>query len=663
MAIEGAKLDVNGIVSQLMSLEQRPIAMLNKKEGDYQAKISAYGGISGALSSFQTATQELSKPEKFKTIKATSADAAVVTVTATEKAAIGNHSISISSLAQAQKLVAEGQTSDTANIGSGVASKITFDFGSISGGDFDKSSGNYKGASFASNGQESKSISIDSGNNTLQGIRDAINAAKIGIKATIINDGSELPYTLALSTDKLGTDNSIKISVEGDEAISNLLTQDPAGRQQLSQTLAAQNATFNIDGVSVNSSSNSIADVIPGIALELKSTTDKAVSISVANDGSGITTSVQGFVKAYNDLNKTLQDLSSYNAATKQGAVLQGDSTVRLLQSQILNVLNTPITNTGGSLTTLSQIGISIQRDGNMEVDTAKLNAAINKSPADVASLFTTVGKSSDPHITYNSADLKTNSGSYPLNVTKLATHGSLGGCEEIESRIIEEGDNDQLNVSVNGVTASVTLAPGTYTFDSLANEIQAKINGASKLTESGNTVSVKHDEFGMIITSNAYGSKSKVDISGSGALNLFGKTPVRVIGTDVMGTINGAPAIGSGQNLTAASGGAEGVKILIDGGSTGERGKINYSQGYAYKLNNLLTAVLASDGPLQSRKNGINASIKDVDNHRDKIEQRLPQQEARYRRQYSTLETMLSNMSKTSSYLSQQLSNLPRPY
>ena len=137
----------------------------------------------------------------------------------------------------------------------------------------------------------------------------------------------------------------------------------------------------------------------------------------------------------------------------------------------------------------------------------------------------------------------------------------------------------------------------------------------------------------------------------------------MRVTGADVEGTINGAPASGSGQSLTATSGGAEGVKILIDGGSTGERGKINYSQGYAIKLNSLLTAVLASDGPLQSRKNGINASIKDVDDHRDKIQQRLPLQEARYRRQYSTLETMLSNMSKTSSYLSQQLSNLPRPY
>jgi flagellar hook-associated protein 2 len=663
MAIEGAKLDVNGIVSQLMSLEQRPIAALNKKEGDYQAKISAYGGISGALSSFQTATQELSKPDKFKTIKATTSDATVLTATATEKAVIGNHSISVSSLAQAEKLVAEGQTSDTANIGSGIPTKITFDFGSISGGDFDKSSGIYKGASFASSGRESKTITIDSGNNTLQGIRDAINAAKLGIKATIINDGSELPYTLALSPEKLGADNSIKVSVEGDESISNLLSHDPAGRQQLSQTLAAQNATFDFDGVTVNSSSNSIANVIPGISFELKSTTEKSIGISITNDGSAITSTVQDFVKSYNDLNKTLQDLSSYNPATKQGAVLQGDSTVRLLQSQIRNVLNTPIANSGGALTNLSQVGITIQKDGSMDIDTSKLNAAISKNPTDVASLFTTVGKSSDPHITYNSAALKTDSGSYPLNVTKLATHGSLGGCEEIESRIIEEGDNDQLNVTVNGVSASVTLAPGTYTFDSLANEIQAKINGASKLSESGNSVAVKHDEFGMIVTSNAYGSKSKIEASGSGALNLFGKTPVRVTGADVEGTINGAPASGSGQSLTATSGGAEGVKILIDGGSTGDRGKINYSQGYAIKLNSLLTAVLASDGPLQSRKNGINASIKDVDDHRDKIQQRLPLQEARYRRQYSTLETMLSNMSKTSSYLSQQLSNLPRPY
>lgn len=663
MAIAGANLDVNGIVGQLMSIEQRPIAALNKKEADYQAKISAYGNISGALSSFQTSVQDLSNPEKFQSLKATSSDATVFTSTASGKAATGNHSISVNTLAQPQKLAAAGQASDTASIGLGEPSKITFDFGSISGGTLDPASGKYTGATFASNGQGSKTITIDAGNNTLQGIRDTINAAKIGVTASIVNDGSAMPFTLTLSPTHSGANNSLKISVSGDEAISSMLAHDPGAKQNLTQTLAAQNATLTVDGVSVSKDSNSITDVIPGVTLDLLKPGTTPATLTVARDSSAIATLVQNFVKGYNDLNKTLQEVTAYNPATKQGAILQGDSTVRLLQSQMRSVLNTPISNTGGSLTTLSQIGVTIQKDGTMAVDTAKLNTAVSTNGDDVARLFTTVGKSSDPLLAFSSAGKDSNAGSYPVNITQHATRGSIGGCEEIETLIIESGENDGLNVKVDGVSASIKLSPGTYDYDTLAAEVQTKINGASTLSEAGISVSVKHDEYGFIITSNSYGSKSSVELTGTGALNLIGKTPVITPGVDVAGTINGSPASGSGQTLTAREGAALGIKVAVSGGALGERGKINYSQGYAHTLNNLITAVLAKEGQIETRKKGINNSIKDVDTHRSTLQQRMPLQEARYRKQYSNLETTLSNMSKTSNYLNQQLSNLPRPY
>ncbi len=661
--IGGSNLDVSGIVGQLMSIEQRPLAALNKKEADYQAKISAYGNISGALSTFQTATEELTKLEKFETVKATSSDADAFTASASEEATTGNHSLVVKTLAQAQRLAAAGQISDTASIGTGVPSKLTFDFGSISGGRFDAANGKYSDASFASNGQGIKTVTIDSGNNTLQGIRDAINAAKIGVTASIINDGSDSPYSLTLSADNIGSSNSLKVSVAGDTDLSKLVAHDPAATQNLTQNVTAQNSVFIVDGVTVNKAGNSVADVIPGVTLDLKKTTEKPVTLTIAHDSSTITTLVQSFVKAFNDLNKTLQDLTAFNPATKQGAVLQGDSTVRLLQSQMRNILNTPVSNTGGTLTTLSKIGVTIEKDGSMVLDTSKLNTAINKNPKDVASLFTTVGKTSDPMVTYSAAANKTDAGTFPLNVTQLATQGSLGGCDEIETLIIDAGENDTLNVTVDGVSASIKLSAGTYTFDSLAAEVQSKINGANTLSSAGIAVSAKHDEYGLIITSNSYGSKSSVEVSGNGAFNLLGETPVRAPGVDVAGTINGTVATGSGQTLISKDGIASGIKVLVKGGETGERGQLNYSQGYAHSLNNLITSVLAKDGQIQGRKNGINSSIKDIENRRETIQQRLPLQEARYRKQYSTLDTMLSNMSKTSSYLSQQLSNLPRPY
>jgi len=661
VAIGSASLDVNGIVNQLMSLEQRPVAALNKKEGDYQAKISAYGSVSGALSTFQTSVQELGKQEKFQSLKATSSDLTAFTATAAAKAEPGSHSISITSLAQMQKLAAAGQTSDTANIGNGDPTKLTFDFGSIKGGTLDPATGKYAGANFMSNGQGSKTLTIDASNNTLLGIRDAINAAKIGVNASVINDGTDTPYALTLSATNMGANNSLKISAKGDEVISALLAHDPTGIQNLSQTVAAQNAVLTIDGVVVNKASNTISEVIPGVSFELLKATTSPASLSIARDSSAVTNLIQNFVKNFNDLNKTFQDLTAYNAATKQGAVLQGDATLRLLQSQIRAVLNTPVSNTGGALTNLSQIGLSFQKDGTMALDTSKFNAAITKYPNDVASLFATVGNSSDSLLSY--ANSASNTGTYPVNISQHATRGSLGSCEEIESLIIEEGENDALNVSVNGVSAAITLAAGTYSEDSLATEIQAKINGASTLSSAGLAVSVVHDRYGYLVTSNTYGAKSSVEISGTGALNIFGKSPINTPGKDVVGTINGSPATGAGQTLSADAGAALGLKVQVLGGALGERGKVSYSQGYAHTLNTLITAVLAKDGQIESRKKGINNSIKDITSHRDTIQQRLPLQEARFRKQYSTLETSLSNMSKTSNYLNQQLSNLPRPY
>jgi flagellar hook-associated protein 2 len=663
MAIAGANLDVNGIVSQLMSIEQRPIVELNKKEADYQAKISAYGNISSALSGFQTAVQDLNHLDKFQTLKATASDATVFTASATSKAVAGSHSVNVSSLAQAQKLVADGQVDDTSSIGTGATTKLTFDFGSINGGTLDEDTGTYKEASFTSNGQGIKTVTIDANNNSLQGIRDAINSAKIGVTATVINDGSKTPYSLTLSSSNSGANNSMKISVAGDAALSALLSQDPAGEQKLSQTVAAQNAVFAIDGVTVKKTSNSISDVIPGVTLELQKTSTAPVTLNVTRDSGTVTTLVQGFVKAFNDLNKTLQDLTAYNSTTKQGAVLQGDSTVRLLQSQIRSILNTPVTDTGGAYSTLSQIGISLQKDGTMAVDTSKLNAAIDKNPNDVASLFVTLGRPTDPTLSFVNAADSTPSGTFPVHVSQLATHGSFGGCEDIDSLTIKSGKNDQLNVSVDGVSAAITLAPGEYTEDKLAKELQSKINGAATLAKAGVSVSVVHDQFGYMITSNSFGSKSSVDVTGNGAWNIFGEDPVCTQGGDVEGAINNTMAKGTGQTLVATDGAALGIKVAVNGGTTGERGQVHYSQGYAQTLNNLITSLLAKEGQLEGRKSGITKSIKDVASHRDTVQQRLPLQEARYRKQYSSLETMLSNMSKTSSYLTQQLSNLPRPY
>jgi flagellar hook-associated protein 2 len=173
--------------------------------------------------------------------------------------------------------------------------------------------------------------------------------------------------------------------------------------------------------------------------------------------------------------------------------------------------------------------------------------------------------------------------------------------------------------------------------------------------------VSVSQTAGVLSITSARYGSASSVSITGgNGAADLMGASPTTTAGVDVTGTINGAPATGLGQTLLAAAGDhAEGLRVDINGGALGSRGNITFSRGYADQLNRLVGDFLTSDGMLASRTDGLNASIKDLDKRQDDFNDRLAAVEARYRAQFTALDTMLSSLNQTSAYMSQQLSAL----
>ncbi len=664
-ATTSTSIDVNGIVNQLMAVEQQPISKLDAQEASYQAKLSAYGTVSGALSNFQSAVTILNSAAKTQAQSATSSDTTALTASAGSSAAAGVYGIDISALAQAQRLVATGQASQTTAIGTGASTILTFDFGTISGGTFNASAGTYTGSAFTTNGNGSKTVTIDSSNNTLQGIRDAINKANIGITASIINDGNvNTPYRLVLSSASTGKANSMKISVAGDATLNTLLAQDPAAIQNLSETTTAQNAALKINGIAISKASNTVADAIPGVTLNLGKITTTTTNLTIASDSSSVTNAVSGFVKAYNDLTKTLNNVSAYNASAKKGAVLQGDATIRAIQTQLRGVLASPVSGVTGTLTNMSQIGVAFQKDGTLAVDSAKLNTAISGNFSNVASLFGAVGTSTDSLVSYSASGSNTQPGNYYLNITQLATQGkALGATAVAASTIITPSSNDTLDLTVNGVSASITLAGGTYaTPQALATEVQNKINASAGLSAAGISVTATIDAAGMLaITSNNYGSATSVAItSGTSIADLFGATAItQTAGLDVAGTIGGATATGKGQLLTADNGGATGLAVLINGGTLGARGTISYSQGYAAKLDKLVTSQLASDGLISGRTSGINISIKDIGNRRSVLQQRLVSIEANYRKQFSALDVMLTNMNQTSVYLTQQLARL----
>jgi flagellar hook-associated protein 2 len=385
--------DVNAVVTGLMTIERKPLDKLNAKVTDYQAKITTLGSFKSQVASLQSAAQSLgsTSSSSFLAFKATPSDTSVVSASATSTAAAGSYSLDVTSLAQSQKLVAAGRISSTAAISNGVATTVTFDFGTIdisatnSHGGGSLTAGAYTNADFISNGSGTKNITIDGTNNTLEGIRDAINAAKIGATATIVNDGSGTPYRLALSSDTTGVSQSLKITTSGgDGTIDSLLAHDPGGlpaAQHLNQTTAAQNADFTVNGIQISKTSNTVTDAIQGVTLTL-SKESTATTLTIARDTTAVSDKVAGFVTAYNTLYSAMKNSSAY----KSKSALEGDATLRSLQGQMHSIADSLVS--GGTLTKHSDVGLSFQTNGTLTLDSAKLDSAMNTSFSDVAYLF-----------------------------------------------------------------------------------------------------------------------------------------------------------------------------------------------------------------------------------------------------------------------------------
>ncbi len=323
----------------------------------------------------------------------------------------------------------------------------------------------------------------------------------------------------------------------------------------MEQKVAAQNASLTIDGIAISKASNTVTDAIEGVTLNLvKANPDATTTLTVATDTSGVSKSVAGFVKAYNDLQASVTNLTKYDVANKKAAVLTGDSAPRIAQSQLRAIMGASLTASGLSLTSLSQVGVAFKADGTLGLDTAKLGAAIANDASGVARLFAAVGTATDSLVGVASTGAKTVPGSYAVNVTQLATRGNAVG-SVAAGLTISAGVNDVLSVTIDGIAADVTLAAGTYAnAAALAAEIQSKVNGAAALSTAGAKVSVTESAGVLTLTSQRYGSASTVAVTGNAATGLFG-TPTTAAGVDVAGTIGGLAAVGSGQTLSGSVG------------------------------------------------------------------------------------------------------------
>lgn len=662
----GSGIDINALVSSLVEAQRAPTSnRLDLKEATLQAEITAYGTLKSALSSFNSTLGSYSSQAAFQSVSASSSDEELMTAEAGNGAAPGAYDITVTSLAKTHTLVTSGFTSATDTVGTGT---LTFKSGTT---DYVKDPESYN--SFTPNGDKAThSVVIDSSNNTLTGVRDAINNADIGVRAGIIFDGTN--YRLSFAAEDTGVKNSLEVTVDdtgdGNDTDASGLSMFAfnGAATNLEQTIAAQDAALQINGLSITSSTNTIEDAISGVTLNLnKADATKPFTLSVSKNTGVISNAVNNIVKDYNELINTISDISGYDADAGQGGILMGDSVTRNVSSQLRQVLNSALDGLGGSYRTLAEIGVTTQRDGTLEVDQSKLSAAVKKDPDAVSRLFSLAGETDNSQVSFTGSTSSTQAGDYAIEVTQAATQGVYNGATfGYSGAIAIDANNDTFALLVDGVqSASINLTQGNYTGAELATELQTRINGDSALQEDGVSVSVAFDDASdtFSITSSRYGDASKVEFTSldGNIPSSFGLSAGKgTDGLNVAGTIGGRTATGSGRFLTGFSGAVEGLQVEVQGDSIGSYGTISFTRGIADQLGSLVDKWLASDGAISTRVTGANNRIDDIGEQRETHELRMEKLRARLMSQFIAMDSIVSQLQGTSSYLSQTLETLP---
>jgi flagellar hook-associated protein 2 len=434
----------------------------------------------------------------------------------------------------------------------------------------------------------------------------------------------------------------------------------------LDQTQAAQDAKVAINGLDVLSASNTLKDALQGVTLNLlQAQVGKQVNLAVSQNNADISKGVDGFIKAFNELAKTVKSLAGFDAAKKQGGILQGDATLRGGMSQLQTEMSNFVEGLSGSVRSLADLGIRTQADGSLSLDSSKLNSALASDRNNVAALFAVLGRPSDTGVTYLSSTSGTLTGGYALNVTQTATRGLLNGAAA--ASFVVDSNNDTFKIKVDGVQSGlITLTQKDYTADKpgLAAEMQARINGDSALKAAGASVTVSYDSAGnrFVLQSKSYGSASKVEITEvdtNSAATLGLAVASGTDGVDVAGTIGGQTTTGKGQELTGAGGDSNGLKLSVTGG-TGDRGTVTFTRGLIEKLDKVLGGLLDSTGTISSKTQGLEKSLKSINDQREVLDRRMSDLEQRLLKRFNAMDSLVGRFQATSNALGQQLATLP---
>ncbi|MEG7406012.1 flagellar filament capping protein FliD [Serratia marcescens] len=431
----GSGLDLNGLLDKLTKAEQQRLTPYTTKQSSYNAQLTGYGTLKGALEKFDNLSKEMAKEDFSKATTATEHDAFKITTNA--KAVPGNYVVEVKKLAQAQTLTTQAKVSD-------------------------------QGAKLGTEGATDRSLTITAGNppketkiplsddqTSLLELRDAINGAKAGVTASIMRVGDN-DYQLAISSSTTGENNKISLQVDNDKQLGDILNYNATRGTStaMKQTVAPQDAELVVNGTEIKRSTNSISDALQGVTIDLKTKTKdtEPQNLVISTNTAGTTDKIKEWVDGYNALLDTFNALSKFTpvktgeAPNPSNGPLLGDNTLRGVQSSIKSALSAAQDNP--DLKGIGNLGITTNtKTGKLEIDSAKLKKAMDEKPDQVSNFFAGNGK---------------DTGMATEIHNEIQSYIKSGGIIENSTKSINT-NLDRLNSQITTVTASIQSTIDRY--------------------------------------------------------------------------------------------------------------------------------------------------------------------------------------------------------
>jgi len=458
-----SNLDTGGIIDNLITLQRQPITIVEAKRALEEAKLLSFQDLKNRLQNFKSVVNTLNTESRFLSTIGTfsnnnSTDTnKVATLATTSSATSGTFSLVVNNLARETKLVSSGFESTSSTVVKGIL-KLTV-------------------------GGSTTKITIDESNNTLEGLRLAINNSGTNIQATFLNDGSATnPVKLVVSATKTGVENAASASLT--HSLFGAGTLHPI---IFTEAQTAQDASFILDGVAVTKANNTVSDVISGTTLQLESAGSGIITLSPDEDA--IKEKIQNYVDGFNEIMQHLSKELALTESTGETGVLFANFTVQNLQQTLREIITDKVIGVSGDFEYLSQIGIRTQSDGTLTINDGDLSTAIASSIENVTQLFSSAGTATNQAVTFVGFTSKTEPGTYNVRVSngvpQLAASGTTTFIDAVgngnffagAAGSTSEGLNFRIGNLSDGNYGTLTLSVGAA---QITNRVIARLTDAS---------------------------------------------------------------------------------------------------------------------------------------------------------------------------------------